>query len=151
MVCSVVKENYCSCFWKGHQSKEVDRSNITGANNSRVKCQTTTMPASLQWGLDNEEKAIIKHRDEILNEENVEIKKCGLVVGPRWTWLGCSPEGIIVNKGTCIPVDCTKVKCPYSNKNMNVREAFQHGNGFYLKHTENGIKLTVNHACYYQC
>ena len=36
------------------------------------------MPASLQWGLDNEEKANKKHRDEILNKENVEIKSVGL-------------------------------------------------------------------------
>lgn len=82
------------------------------------------MPASLQWGLDNEEKVIIKHRDEISKEDNVEIKLSGLVVSPRWPWLGCSPDGIIVNKDTCIPVGCIEAKCHYSNIDMNVHEAF---------------------------
>jgi hypothetical protein len=34
-------------------------------------------------------------------------------------------------------------------KEMNVNEAAQSVKGFYLKQTESGLKLKVNHAYYY--
>ena len=106
------------------------------------------VPASLQWGLDNESNAIAKYQDAIL-KDNTYVTCCGLVISPKWPWLGCSPDGIVIKDG--IPVGCIEVKCPYSVKEINVNEAAQSVKGFYLKQTESGLKLKVNHAYYYQC
>ena len=103
----------------------------------------------MQWGLENENNAILKYQDEMLKEEDTNVRSCGFVISPKWPWLGCSPDGIVVKSG--IPVGCIEVKCPYSIKDTSICEAVQNSKSFCLKQTENGLKLKVNHAYYYQC
>ena len=76
------------------------------------------MPVQLQWGLNNEENATLKCKDQVENKENVVIKSCGLVVSPKWPWLGCSPDGVLLQCEECI--GCLEIKCPYLKKDMTV-------------------------------
>lgn len=77
------------------------------------------------------------------------MRSCGFVVSPKWPWLGCSPDGIIMKDG--IVVGCLEVKCSYASKDLNICEAVQNNKQFFLKQTENGCRLKENHAYYYQC
>ena len=78
-----------------------------------------SMSASVQWGVDNETNAILKYQKELQNKATA--ANCGLVVSPKWPWLGCSPDGIVMNEG--VPVTCVEVKCPYSIKEMSIHQA----------------------------
>ena len=56
--------------------------------------------ASCQWGIENEQKALIKYheyKDEI-NEHVALCAACGLVVNPMWPWLGACPDALILDK-----------------------------------------------------
>ena len=105
-----------------------------------------SMPAALKWGIDNEDVAITQYM-EIIND--AEVKKCGLVVSPRWPWLGCSPDGIILKSS--IPVRCIEVKCPYSKRDMKLAEASVSDKTFFLKSVEGKLTLKRNHMYFYQC
>ena len=64
-----------------------------------------SVSASVQWGVDNETNAILKYQNELQNK--VTVANWGLVVSPKWPWLGCSPDGIVMNEG--VPVGCVEV------------------------------------------
>ena len=107
-----------------------------------------SVSASVHWGVDNETNAILKYQNELQNKATV--ANCGLVVSPKWPWLGCSPDGIVMNEG--VPVGCVEVKCPYSIKEMSIHEAATSVKDFYIKQIEAGLnKLKVKHAYFYQC
>ena len=107
-----------------------------------------TVPKPLQWGIDNEIKAILKYEEDMLKGDGV-VRSCGLVVSPKWPWLACSPDGVVVKGG--VPVGCVEIKCPYASKDLNISEAVHSSTRFFLKQTENGWKLKEKHAYYYQC
>jgi len=78
---------------------------------SLVKCITkkampssSRMPPSLKWGLDNETNAHEKYLESLGKNENVEIKNIGLVVSPKWPFVSCSPDGIVLEHG--VPIGC---------------------------------------------
>ena len=87
-------------------------------------------PAPLKWGLENESVAI----GEYLKQKYLlptAIESCGLVVNPKYPWLGCSPDGIVVENGS--PAGCIEVKCPYSKRDCLVREAAMTDKSFFMK------------------
>ena len=49
--------------------------------------------------------------DEV-KKEKVEINKIGLVVSPKWLFLGCSPDCVVLENG--VPIGCIEIKWPYS-------------------------------------
>lgn len=105
----------------------------------------TSMPAALRWGIEHEDIAIKQY-----SETNMHIvKKCGFVISPTWPWLGCSPDGIIFEND--IPVGCLEIKCPYSKRDMKLEEASSNDKNFFLKSTNNGLKLKCKNGYYYQC
>ncbi|CAB3989579.1 Transposon Tf2-6 poly [Paramuricea clavata] len=77
------------------------------------------------------------------------LRSGGLVLSPKWPWLGCSPDGVVVKGG--VPVGCVKIKCPYASKDLNISESVHSSTRFVLKQTENSWKLQEKHAYYYQC
>ena len=105
----------------------------------------TSMPAALRWGIEHEDIAIQQY-----SETNMHIvKKYGFVISPTWPWLGCSPDSIIFDND--IPVGCLEIKCPYSKRDMKLEEASSNDKNFFLKSTNNGLKLKCKNGYYYQC
>eukprot|EP00112_Aurelia_sp_Birch-Aquarium-sp1_P000836 Seg108.8 transcript_id=Seg108.8/GoldUCD/mRNA.D3Y31 product="hypothetical protein" protein_id=Seg108.8/GoldUCD/D3Y31 len=76
----------------------------------KKETRSNVMPAALRWGIGNEAVAIAKYEAYSC----VIIKKCGLVIRPEWSWLGCSPDGLIMENSSLF--GCVEVKCPYSKK-----------------------------------
>ena len=48
---------------------------------------------------------------------------CGLVVNPKWPWLGASPDGLIYDNAEVSLYGAVEVKCPASKSGMSVLEA----------------------------
>ena len=77
---------------------------------SLIKCivdrkdrKGNNVPASLKWGIINESVAISEYeKHEDFGEKKIE--DCGFVVFPSCPWLGCSPDGVVVENK--VPVGC---------------------------------------------
>ena len=87
---------------------------ITKQHNPAVKA-----PTPLQWGLDNESKAIKKYEEILTGDETV--RSCGFVVSPKRPWLGCSPDGIVMRNG--VPEGCVEIKCSHASKDLCISDA----------------------------
>ena len=106
----------------------------------------TTPP--LKWGIENEKIAVQEYKKQYMHE-TFDVIDCGLVVSPKWPWLGCSPDGNVTEKKQ--PVGCIEIKCPHSKKNMTFKEAAEQDKAFYLKVIDGELKLKTNHLYYWQC
>ena len=72
---------------------------------SLIKCivdkkyrKNRNVPASLKWGINNESVAISEYEkcEDLCGKK---VEDCGFVVFPSCPWLGCSPDGIVVENG----------------------------------------------------
>eukprot|EP00794_Sanderia_malayensis_P008563 gene8563-9479_t len=53
------------------------------------------LPPSFKWGKENEFEAVKRHSCE---RAVCEIINTGLIVNPKYPWLGCSPDGTVLSK-----------------------------------------------------
>ena len=81
--------------------------------------------ASCQWGIENEQKALIKYHEykNEINEHVALCSACGLVVNPMWPWLGASPDALILDKREESMYGAVEVKCPASKSGMSIINA----------------------------
>lgn len=86
---------------------------------------------SIQWGIVHEEDGI-KEYEKLQGRK---VKKCGIIFHHSGI-LGASPDGILSDG--CL----LEVKCPYSIKDLNVKEVIENPSSkFYVKCTSNGLIL----------
>ncbi len=104
------------------------------------------MPPSLKWGIENESKAIEKYKEI---DGNLHPVNCGLVVSPKWPWLGCSPDGIIF-EGESLK-GAIEIKCPYSKRDFTLIEAAESDKSFFLSVAGSTLALKKKHPYYFQC
>ena len=72
----------------------------------------------------------------------------GLVINPRWPWLGASPDGLVLQDGET--VGAVEIKCPYSKRDMPISEACAE-RSFFLEMKSLSPSLKEKHAYHYQC
>ena len=96
-----------------------------------------------QWGIEKEKVAISLYEDE----QNVNVESCGLIINPKWPWLGASADGVVNRNSIYRAIE---VKCPFSKKNCTIEESCNDPN-FYLRYEKDKIKLKNSHPYYYQC
>lgn len=76
-----------------------------------------------------------------------DIRRCGLIIPPLMPWLGCSPDGVIIDKNT---LHLLEIKCPMLKEGQTVMAAIEEKRLPYLyKHGENML-LKERHAYYAQ-
>ena len=97
-----------------------------------------SMPAALRRGIDCENIAIEKY------EQVTSCPSC-----PKWPWLGCSPVGNVFESN--IPVGCLEVKCPFSKRDMTIREACMSDKNLFLRLVDDCVQHKRKHSYYYQC
>ena len=99
--------------------------------------------SAIQWGCDNEEKAVKAYEVK----SNAEIDVCGLFLSTQFPFLGASPDGIMyVGEGKFALIE---VKCPYIHRSHSIRDACQDTK--LCLAIENGrFTLKKNHDYYYQ-
>eukprot|EP00112_Aurelia_sp_Birch-Aquarium-sp1_P004784 Seg1542.8 transcript_id=Seg1542.8/GoldUCD/mRNA.D3Y31 product="U3 small nucleolar RNA-associated protein 21" protein_id=Seg1542.8/GoldUCD/D3Y31 len=111
----------------------------------KKETRSNVMPVALRWGIDNEAVAIAKYEAY----SGVIIKKCGLVISPEWPWLGCSPDGLIMENSSLF--GCVEVKCPYSKREMKLEEAAASDKTFCLRSVDGKLELKRTHQYHFQC
>ena len=111
--------------------------------------QEKSMPnvPALQWGKEKEPVA----REYYINatkDEHIDfsVELTGLHVNTSFPHLGASPDGIV--SCACCGEGLLEIKCPYSKREIDLKNVDD--NSFYLKHTEQGLKLSNTHNYYYQ-
>ncbi len=102
--------------------------------------------AALQWGIDNEKVALAKYKQEF--SESYQVIECGLMINPKWPWLGASPDGLLAQDGTL--VGGVEIKCPFTKRDMMISDACN-DKTFFMADTTSGPKLKESHPYYYQC
>lgn len=103
---------------------------------------TPPKSAALTWGKENEQIARLEY-EQISRKmhSSFQIKPTGLHVNPKYPHLGASPDGLVMC--TCCGDGLLEIKCPYSLCHSTPTSA---GDNFYLKHTSDGLKLSISHA-----
>ncbi len=100
--------------------------------------------AATSYGQENEELAKKKY---LLSNPNSHIQQCGLVVNPKFSFLGASPDGKVLSDGE---MGIIEVKCPYTARNMTIKQAIGLLPNFYLKETDDIVHLKRQHNYFYQ-
>ena len=102
--------------------------------------------AAIQWGVENEKIALAMYKEKLDNMHSV--IECGLMINPKWPWLGASPDGLVSHEGKL--VGGVEIKCPYSKREMTIADACK-SKTFFLKESDSGPQLKESHAYFYQC
>ena len=125
----------------------VCRTSLSNPSQSLINriLQVSTPPptASIQWGIENEERARSEYKAQAMNcHANLELRTTGLHVNPRFPHLGASPDGLV--SCSCCGKGLLEIKCPFSIRNGIPLEA-----PCLLPH-ENNYKLNRAHEYFYQ-
>ena len=99
--------------WFAERRKRITASNFgLIMNRIKIKHPTSILKQLLEhkifkskacdWGKVNEKAAVTLYE----SSNNVKVTTCGLVINPRWPWLGCSPDGLLDDR-------TIEIKCPY--------------------------------------
>lgn len=107
------------------------------------KNKFTSTSEACKWGKDNENVAIKLYEEKFGQNVNT----CGLVINPKWPWLGASPDGVMKVDEI---VKAVEVKCPFTKRDMSITEACQDKN-FFLTIVNDKPKLKENHIYFHQC
>ncbi len=94
--------------------------------------------------------AIAEYKKQETVYSDGKVVDCGLVVNPKWPWIGCSPDGVILDNSDSV-VGCIEVKCPYGKRDETNEQAVASDKSFFLKKVDDRFELKTNHAYYYQC
>ena len=87
-----------------------------------------------------------------MEKQNSQIELCysrGLLVNPKWPWLGASPYSLAKDLHGQINMEQWKSNCPASTADLTITEACN-DKSFFLE-LKDEIKLKRNHIYYYQC
>lgn len=80
---------------------------------SQIKATSNMVPtAAMKHGIIYESVAL----ERLERELNLKVEKCGLFIDDDHEYLGCSPDGLVGDKGI------VEVKCPYNSFNLNIDE-----------------------------
>ena len=103
---------------------------------------TSFTSAQTSYGVNNEKTAIQNY----IKESGNHVHDCGLVVNPKFPFLGATPDGKVCEDGV---TGLIEVKCPYSARDLTVEEASR-TKSFYLKNNSGTITLKKKHDYYHQ-
>ena len=105
--------------------------------------------AACSWGCVHEETARKAYFDIYRTKHKMAaISKIGLVLHPKYPFMGASPDGLIECK--CCGKGVLEVKCPYSCRDKSFSEKMEANNVFLEQSQEGNLELKKNHQYYYQ-
>ena len=101
------------------------------------------------WGCAHERTG--RNRYEVKMKEshrNFSVCDVGLVINPKWPYLGATPDGKV--SCTCCGKGIVEIKCPYCHKESTIDNATQDKNFCLKKDSSDKIYLDHSHAYYFQ-
>ena len=80
---------------------------------------------------------------------NLTVHDSGLLINPKWPFIGASPDGIV--SCACCGKGTLEIKCPYCHRGESIASAFSKDSRFCLLAASDGaLHLDHSHAYYYQ-
>ena len=72
-------------------------------------------PLSCAWGKANEDKAVSAYLQSMQEKghSGIEVAPSGLVINPKYAWLGVSADGLVTDPHSPDPNGLLEIKCPY--------------------------------------
>ena len=102
-----------------------------------------------EWGCNHEKTAReLYYKQTTLNHVDFEIADSGLVINPKWPYIGASPDGSV--KCKCCGGGVLEIKCPYCHRKDTIQSAANEDTNFCLKEQNGLLRLNHGHAYYYQ-
>ncbi len=148
-----------SLLWFEHRKGRVTASQFGAVHRARLDSppkalvksilerEPSPKVAALEWGINNEPRARKEYITAVhATHFGFKVENTGLHVNPEFPHLGASPDGLV--SCSCCGNGLLEVKCPYSKRQMSPADSCD--GDFYLKPTENGLKLARTHKYYYQ-
>jgi hypothetical protein len=110
------------------------------------------VPLSIKHGKDHEHVGIRKYHQYMIHTgHKVDIQSSGLVVRSDLPYLGCSPDGKVVDPISHPHFGIIEVKCPYKYRGIKPKEAAGIDKDFCLHVSPTGVlSLRQNHSYYFQ-
>ena len=111
--------------WFKERKKRITASNFGAVINRRPTVYPNALLKKLfqtkkvrskhcDWGIENEKVAIKQYVDLFPDSSSAE---CGLIINPKYPWLGASPDGIITKGGESYLIE---VKCPSTRRDFMI-------------------------------
>ena len=101
------------------------------------------------YGSKNEKKAReLYYKTSVKDHIDFQLSESGLVINPKWPFIGASPDGVI--SCSCCGKGVLEIKCPYSHQNAHIQDAASQDSRFCLKKVDGSLRLDNSHAYYYQ-
>ena len=110
-----------------------------------------SLPIACAWGENNELRAINAYKLKMQEQghSGLEIRQSGLVIDPKYTFLGASPDGFVNDPASEDPNGLLEIKCPYQHRDITPEEAAQQ-KSFFCTSENQHLYLKKNHHYYYQ-
>ena len=105
--------------------------------------------AACQYGCDHEDlsRQIYAQKFAVKHEEFLVIH-CGLILDPKFPFLGTSPDGLVNCK--CCNSRVLEIKCPFSSKQKSFVELANDNPSFCLDNDNGSLILKLDHSYYFQ-
>lgn len=105
--------------------------------------------AATRWGCEHERSAISEYKKAAQQQHDcLKVSESGLVVHPKYPFLGASPDGLVDCE--CCSSGVLEVKCPYSCRGSDVDVAVEDRKFCLGKEEDGQYFLKKDHAYYYQ-
>ena len=103
---------------------------------------------SLKWGREKEATAIEQYcREMMKTHEDFKVSSCGLIIDPKYPYLGASPDGL--GSCSCCGDRLLEIKCPYKHRNLKPEDIVD--SKFFLQYNDqNELQLSRDHEYYTQ-
>ena len=106
---------------------------------------------AMKWGRENEDRGCQQYISCMEGKhDNFRVKKSGLVVDPKYPFLGASPDGLV--SCTCCGTGVVEIKCPFKYRHCMPTNCEQLSDTtYFLKRGTTGeIHLSPTHKYFYQ-
>ena len=104
--------------------------------------------SSILWGKLHESTAFEQYRRSLQLAPNEQLRHCGIYIS-KHGFLAASPDGVVTTDNVK-SIGTIEIKCPYSARNMSVRDGCQSVKSFACEILDGQVRLKTSHPYYYQ-
>lgn len=123
---------------------------LVGGENTQGN--SSNLPAPLKHGIEHESTALEQYENYLKHSGHpVKTFPSGFAVNPVCPFLGCSPDGKVIDKAEQDdPFGIIEIKCPYKHRNVTPETATSGDPQFHLGKKDDFPVLKTSHRYYYQ-
>ena len=121
----------------------IKRKSVTQTFLRSLNCPKCFSSVPTSYGKNNERNAI----EMYIKKTGHHVHDCGLVVNPKFPFLGATPDGKVCDNGK---TGLVEIKCPYSARDLNIREAVTLPKFCLKENDDHEIVLKSDHNYFYQ-